>query len=133
MSIDFSKPVQTKNGKPVRILCTDRKLTYDGADYPVIGLLDNCIFTWTADGQHCESSDEGHALVNAPEEFYAGERVVAVWRHRGEVFFRVDPILYLDETAANNQRLSAKAEFIAFIRVKIQGVVGEGLDRVVQR
>lgn len=35
MSIDWSKPVQTRDGRKVRILCTDRV----GGLYPIVGLL----------------------------------------------------------------------------------------------
>jgi hypothetical protein len=37
MSIDFSKPVQTRSGRAVRILCTDRS----GGLYPIVGLIED--------------------------------------------------------------------------------------------
>lgn len=36
-SVDLTKPVQTRDGRPVRILCTDKK----GSDYPIIALVEN--------------------------------------------------------------------------------------------
>lgn len=45
MTIDFTKPVTTRDGRPVRILCTDRP-----GEWPVVGLIEGNIHAWTADG-----------------------------------------------------------------------------------
>lgn len=64
--IDFTKPVTTKGGRKVRILCTDGPNKY----YPVIGLLEgeDVVETWTLDGQYLTHEEEGHNLdlVNTP-------------------------------------------------------------------
>lgn len=53
--IDFDKPVRCRNGKPVRILCTDKLGTYS-----VVGLIKNKngterVDTWTELGRFCVS------------------------------------------------------------------------------
>lgn len=69
-ALDLSKPVQTRDGKPVRILCTDRKYSS-----PIVGLvpLNNNIEevrSWNAFGRYFPNSSRPHSLdlVNAPEK-----------------------------------------------------------------
>ena len=45
--LDFTKPIKTREGTTVRILCIDRT-----DEYPIIGLISNCIFTWKYDGTY---------------------------------------------------------------------------------
>lgn len=69
MTLDLSKPVQTRDGRPVRILCTDARRTKE----PVIGLIQyldgsELIGTWTIDGvynyhRHDPSDSD---LINIP-------------------------------------------------------------------
>ena len=66
--LDFSKPVQTRDGQPVRILCTDRKHPY----YTVIGLIeiDGVDITeyWTEDGHYFLTRKEDCLdLIQAPQ------------------------------------------------------------------
>lgn len=70
--LDLSKPVQTRDGRAVRILCTDRK----GSSLPVTGLITLCdgretIETWTLKGCLFDHREEGSVydgdLVNVPE------------------------------------------------------------------
>lgn len=49
--IDYSKPVETVNGEPVRILCTDGP-----GDRPVVGILGNAIVRWEIGGAKCPFS-----------------------------------------------------------------------------
>lgn len=50
--VDMKKSYRTRSGRPVRILCVDRKMT----DYPVIGLMDcgetDSLMGWSIDGQY---------------------------------------------------------------------------------
>lgn len=67
--IDFTKPVQTRDGRPVRILCTERK--HDS--YPVVGLIEicgkECFYTWDLNGRYCEHYNNNNLdLVNVPEK-----------------------------------------------------------------
>ena len=41
--ISMDKKYRTRDGREVRLLCVDRK-----GEYPVIGLIDDIIVTWTA-------------------------------------------------------------------------------------
>ena len=66
--LDFSKPVQTRAGQPVRILCTDRK----HPNYTVIGLIeiDGVDITkyWTEDGHYFSTRKEDYLdLIQAPQ------------------------------------------------------------------
>ena len=75
MPVDFSRPVQTRDGRKVRILCTDRKGV--GA-YSVIGLVsqDNdaeSLTEWRIDGTGGYHTASGvhfkeRELVNVPEK-----------------------------------------------------------------
>lgn len=80
--IDFNKPVQTKDGCKVRILCTDRKGTY-----PVVGLILHSggvesLDTWTASGKCLKTEGNEEDLVNVPDKRWI---VVAGTAH-GEVY-----------------------------------------------
>lgn len=69
MTIDFHKPLQTKDGRKVRILCTDRKHVL----YPVMALVMNADGsemdnTFTMTGKYYEDGREHHLdLENVPE------------------------------------------------------------------
>lgn len=70
MALDLTKPVQTRDGRPVRILCTDRKI--DRVDVPVVGLVTNkagCEFIdfWSLTGVHLASRAGEGDLVNVPQ------------------------------------------------------------------
>jgi len=63
--ISMDKKYETRNGKPVRILCVDGDL--DG--YSVVGLVDGWPETWTRFGSYDISRDTaGHDLVEAKRE-----------------------------------------------------------------
>ena len=62
--IDFNKPVQTRSGSPVRILCTDAKM-----DWPIVGLVeltndDEIVLIWDNYGQ--SPSSYSYNLIQAP-------------------------------------------------------------------
>src|SRR4030067_861315 len=65
--IDFTKPVQTREGEKVRIFGTDARDT----DFPVRGEVNNCGIwvqkSWTLEGQSTRAQHESF-LVNVPEE-----------------------------------------------------------------
>lgn len=50
MSIDFTRPITTRDGRAVRILCTDRK----GTEHPIVGLVAQKdieeLYHWTSSG-----------------------------------------------------------------------------------
>ena len=69
--IDFSKPIETRDGRKVRILATDVKCKF----YPVVAVLmdddgDESVDSYTADGKYSVEGCgcEGDDLVNVPEK-----------------------------------------------------------------
>lgn len=70
MRIDYTKPIVTKDGQPVRILCTDRKFP---AGYPVVALVGDrqSIHTYTIEGYEWlaplpYTDEDKLALFNTP-------------------------------------------------------------------
>lgn len=65
LELDLTKPVQTRNGLPVRILCIDR---VSAMDWSVVGLIkkvsEEWLTSWTKAGRHHSSTE--HDLVNIP-------------------------------------------------------------------
>lgn len=71
MPLDLNKPVQTRDGRPVRILCENGH--FHGKQSPVVGLVRckdgfDAIATWGKDGRRFDSIDSPHDsdLVNVP-------------------------------------------------------------------
>lgn len=66
--IDFTKPVQTKDGRPVRIICTDRKF----GSYVVVGLIERDgredLYSWDINGGYYGFYNNNFDLVNVPEK-----------------------------------------------------------------
>jgi hypothetical protein len=65
--VDFSKPIQTRHGKPARLLCQDLK-----GDYPVVAIVDNgdeeIPFRYTSEGPlFNRDMPHDYDLVNVPE------------------------------------------------------------------
>lgn len=65
--LDLTKPVQTRDGRPARIICTDRKSDH----YPILALLmeDGTEYTtsFTVDGECYQNGGENRTdLVNVP-------------------------------------------------------------------
>lgn len=66
--IDFTKPVQTRDGRSVRILCTDRK----SYSHEVVGLVESeegieYLYSWSLNGKRF-GLEESLNLVNVPEK-----------------------------------------------------------------
>lgn len=64
--LDLTKPVQTRDGRPVRILCMDRK-----GEYPVVGLVisnydDDFIRCWPVSGIYDLDRLQHLDLINVP-------------------------------------------------------------------
>lgn len=68
MTVDFTKPIQTRAGHPVRILCTDRK---DNDGYPVVGLVleggQEHLKSWTAEGAYRIDRSCDEDIIQAPK------------------------------------------------------------------
>jgi hypothetical protein len=66
MKIDITKPVRTRDGRSVRILCTDKK-----GNYPIVGLVTNedgseTVCSYRLDGVYYSAGESGCDLVNVP-------------------------------------------------------------------
>lgn len=73
MNIDFTKPVQTRDGRAVRILCTDRT----GSNRSIVGLVvcwdgTDILYEWFTDGGVTQSRATGRQypddLINVPQK-----------------------------------------------------------------
>lgn len=63
-TFDPSKPVQTRDGRPARVLCTDAS-----GSYPIAALINGDLRTYTSEGLFVEDCGEDTLdLVNIPEE-----------------------------------------------------------------
>lgn len=65
MALDRSKPVQTRNGVPVRIITW----TEGTAEYPVVGVVEgsSTVQCWTSEGTYLGTGGEDYMdLVNVP-------------------------------------------------------------------
>ena len=67
--LDLTKPVQTRDGWPVRILATDLR-----SECPVVGIISRTdhdgVDTWAPDGRYIPDDLDEHTLdlVNVPDE-----------------------------------------------------------------
>ena len=113
-TLDLSKPVQTKGGLPVRILCTDGP----SLNSPVVGFVGNNVHTtsWTKGGRWSSSTAKGCMdLVNVPSPPPAeATREVYLWRSisltgkPSRVFTTVSPDLRKDATLIGKQSVTVK-------------------------
>jgi hypothetical protein len=65
--LDLTKPVQTRDGRKVRILSTDRI----SEKYPILALIgeeEEKLYSYTAEGRFYENRDARHDLVNVPDD-----------------------------------------------------------------
>ena len=77
---DPTKPVQTRDGRPARIICTDRK-TRDLPDHSIVALIyynggESAMF-FRPDGRSSSVGEQGSDLVNVPER---KSKFVALYR-----------------------------------------------------
>ncbi len=77
---DPTKPVQTRDGRPARILCTDRKARAL-SDHTIVALIDYTdgeqVMFFRPDGCNSSVLEQGIDLVNVPER---KSRFVALYR-----------------------------------------------------
>ncbi len=62
--LDFTKPIQTRDGRKVRILCTD-----GNGEYPIAGYIENhpTPTTWLPDGRMYKNTEMWYGdLINPP-------------------------------------------------------------------
>ena len=68
MTLDVTKPVQTRDGRKARIICTDRA----GSDFKFVALILNegleSVYVADASGRVYTDTECRHDLMNVPEE-----------------------------------------------------------------
>lgn len=101
-AIDWNKPVQTKGGRKVRILCKDGP----DSDFPVVGFAgaDEIVSYWTKSGKTCEEFSSLNDLSNVPKKH---ELFVNVWENqKGCIWYSIHPTKYgADKYAAGFSRI----------------------------
>jgi hypothetical protein len=75
--LDLTKPVTTRDGRAVRILCTDRKAD----DWTVVGLVTEVdgketLYTFLSDGKYSKAGTSRADLINPKKKLY-----LLVWEH----------------------------------------------------
>lgn len=77
--IDFTKPVQTKNGLPVRILCTDAP-----GSQPIVGIVNDEPQSWYTNGQFFfgEDNPSNSDLENVPSQKITKEIWLNIYEDR---------------------------------------------------
>lgn len=94
MTFDPKKPVQTRDGRKVRIVCTDAKAS---DQYPILALVEEqsgyeCTVLYSESGRYRASKSDEHPLdlVNVPEatyrwmNVYKGNQIGAACQSREE-------------------------------------------------
>lgn len=123
-AVDFSKPVKTKDGRVVRILCTDGP--YPG--FPVMGIIagDLHVGYWTAYGQFYSAvpgTKDTHVLVNIPPAKYSQVMVVNCYL---TALGKLDFGVYETREEAD---FSAAPSRIACIPFEVSFTEGDGLKQ----
>lgn len=110
--LDLTKPVQTRDGQPVRIICTDRQ---NSEDFVVVGLVqtmfgEEATQTWRLDGSFSlrKSSEHSFDLINVPVK---REGWINIYGDANQFFGNIYP----SEAAAKEDRLSSA---IATIKIE---------------
>lgn len=75
--IDLTKPLQLRNGAPVRILCTNADVEFCGQAQPIIGISRGRIYTWSTNGRYNpRSGDSDLDLINKKTKVKVEIRVI---------------------------------------------------------
>ena len=107
--IDWEKPVETVDGRAVRVLCTDRD-----DKYCVVGLLENLVMlAWDADGKH--PINKSYNLRNIKEKLILWFGVY-IDRAKGRPY--VGPSWH-SESAVRNQPLPAGVTLLRVEKLEI--------------
>lgn len=112
-TIDWTKPVRTKDGRAVRVLCTDGP----NAAHPVIGILtdsEHCT-RWTINGKWWDGKGSNLDLENAPQR---------IQREYWVNVYPDDVIAYSTKLRADETRASS---CLACVKITIDCEEGEGL------
>ena len=121
--IDWTKPVQTRDGRKVRVLCTDAP-----GDFPVVGIVEAgdidgaYVSSWRKNGRLSLTDDEcyqyTHDLSNVPEPPVTIKRWVNIYDDHS--YNRI----HATKRSADENAWSAR---LACVEVEITYRPGEGL------
>ena len=111
--IEMGKRYKTRDGRPVRILCTDREQTI----YTVVALVGTEVLSYTADGKQFRTGESRSDLIEVKP------RIVR------ELWVNVYPENYGDIVHKTKQKADSECAGyrIACIKVTIDCEEGEGL------
>jgi hypothetical protein len=115
--LDLNKPVQTRDGRKVRVLATDRK---GAAYYPVLGLLtqadgEETVESWTLVGEFYSGDTDEADLVNVPEKIVGYLNVYGTRSQYGQTSYRLYDSRAIADAEADDMRGR-----IACIRVEFE-------------
>ena len=100
---DPSRKVVTRNGRNVRIICTDKK----GFDYPIVALIENKlegfegVLYYTKDGEYTANGSSDKDLFFAPEKH---EGWINIYRNEDEDYYKGMVIFSSKEDAIEKGR-----------------------------
>lgn len=122
MTFDPTKPVRTRDGKPARIICTDRLDSPNGKGQTLMALIttggsESAAAYWPDGRFHLTGEESSMDLINIPRKF-TGTFWVAV-NHRGVVSGSWDRKPDPNEISVNG--------FIAVKEITVELTEGEGL------
>ena len=108
--IDYTKPVQTRDGRPVTILSTEGR-----GQYPVIGYVgkDTAMKKWSAEGNYSTDGDRTLDLINVPD--------------RIECWVNVYPE-HFSSPHESKEQADSVAEKHRIACIKVEYTVGDGLE-----
>lgn len=67
--LDFSKPIRTRDGQAVRILCVDANCKTGDIVQPIVGIVANGVLAaWGENGAYMPGRDSPLDLVNVPSK-----------------------------------------------------------------
>ena len=98
-----TRKVVTRDGYPVRIICTDRK----DLNFPIITLIERklggaeVIYAHTKDGRYCDTTPTGYDLFFAPEKH---EGWINIYRNEDEDYYKGMVIFSSKEDAIEKGR-----------------------------
>lgn len=116
---DPTKPVQTRDGRKARIICTDRNYQVGVHRWPIVAIIEGSsddVMSYHENGLAHFSGTSGADLINIPAEFEF-ERWVNVYAKRVSSLW--DTKAQCDHVASDDR--------IACVRVVIKGKEGDGL------
>ena len=104
--LDLNKPVQTRDGRKVRVLATDRK---GAAYYPVLGLLtqadgEETVESWTLVGEFYSGDTDEADLVNVPEKIVGYLNVYGTRSQYGQTSYRLYDSRAIADAEADDMR-----------------------------